>query len=81
MEPPPLFAFKGFDQFANFESKLQHFCSETKKLANMVHGKFPGAQTKWCWGQAAGGGPFGKPVFLLTKLIGPCQETIFFPKK
>ena len=39
MEPPPLFAFKGFDQFANFESKLQHFGAE-QILANMVHGKF-----------------------------------------
>ena len=83
MEPPPLFAFKGFDQFANFESKLQHFCSETN-LANMAHGRFPGVQTKWCWGQAAGGGPFGKPVFWLyfyTKLIGPCQEKIFYIKR
>ena len=31
--------------FANFESKLQHFCVETN-LANMVHGEFAGAQTK-----------------------------------
>ena len=45
MEPPPLFAFKGFDQFANFESKLQHFGAE-QILANMVHGKFLGAQRK-----------------------------------
>lgn len=83
MEPPPLFAFKGFDQFANFENKLQHFGFE-KNLANMAHGKIPGAQAKWCWGQTAGGRPCGTPVFLCyfyNKLIGPCQEKIFLPKK
>ena len=75
---------KVFDQFANFESKLQHFGAE-QILANMVHGKFPGAQRKWCWGQAAGGGPCGKPDIFLwyfyNKLIGPCQEKIFYTRK